>query len=336
MQTAVSFPPMRPQTLRNDDNDDDPSTEWPEIHEAIKAAITELDGKVVPKLNWSAPKDATWISATNSMECRTPNDIYLLLKSSNFITHDLQHPFDDCVDERIDTSSDPTPQLTLADIPYNLVLRKHFIMNPSVEFRCFVRRRRLLAICQRDLNYFEFLFSMTDDLRRVIQRFFDEKLRDTFPDESYTFDVYLPPPHRKVWLIDFNPWAPRTDPLLFGWTELLTMPEPDSRPRSESSSNSKAQNSSSPAKAMTESNSAPAPQGDPATSGLLPEFRLVKRDDPEAYGFNSPQYGAHKLPREVVDASKGGEGGLREFAERWKDILAKRQEADADSGDERP
>lgn len=52
---------------------------------------------VVPKLDWSAPKDATWISATNSMECRTPNDVYLL-KSSNFITHDLEQAFDGCED----------------------------------------------------------------------------------------------------------------------------------------------------------------------------------------------------------------------------------------------
>jgi len=52
---------------------------------------------VVPKLDWSAPKDATWISATNSMECRTPNDVYLL-KSSDFITHDLEQAFDGCED----------------------------------------------------------------------------------------------------------------------------------------------------------------------------------------------------------------------------------------------
>jgi len=30
-----------------------------------------------------------------------------------------------------------------------------------------------------------------------------------------------------------------------------------------------------------------------------PELRLVKRDDPEAYSFNTPQYSAHKLPKEV-------------------------------------
>lgn len=58
---------------------------------------------------------------------------------------------------------------------------------------------------------------------------------------------------------------------------------------------------------------------------FVPEFRLVRKDDPEAYGFSTPQYSAHKLPRDVVDASRGGESGLREFAEQWKEVQARRQ-----------
>ena len=71
-----------------------------------------------------------------------------------------------------------------------------------------------------------------------------------------------------------------------------------------------------------------------------PEFRLVRRDDPEAYTFNTPQYSAHKLPKDVVDASLNasadGEGGagLREFMTQWRDIVA-RQEGEGE-GDERP
>ncbi|KAI4134088.1 MAG: hypothetical protein LQ347_001822, partial [Umbilicaria vellea] len=104
---GIVLPPESHTTLDNDadsgifssaeddeasdsDAEDDPSHGWPEIHSAIRSTIAELGGSVVPKLNWSAPKDATWINAGNSMECRTPNDIYLLLKSSDFITHDLE------------------------------------------------------------------------------------------------------------------------------------------------------------------------------------------------------------------------------------------------------
>ncbi|KAF1967403.1 D123-domain-containing protein [Bimuria novae-zelandiae CBS 107.79] len=270
----------------------DPSTHWRETHEVIEAVIEELGGKVAPKMNWSAPKDATWIAATNSMECRTPNDIYLLLKSSDFVTHDLQHAFDDTADGETNMSEE-------ISTPYHLVLRKWIVLNPSVEFRCFVRDRKLIAICQRDLNHFEFLFKMEDKLRQSIQEFFDGKLRDTFPDPNFTFDVYIPPPHDRVWLVDFNPWALRTDPLLFSWMELLTLDTPV-----------ETQDTASPESEESE---------DDVIDLWQPEFRLIRRDDPEAYGFATPQYSAHKLPRDVVDASRGGEGMMREFAEQWKE-----------------
>lgn len=56
-----------------------------------------------------------------------------------------------------------------------------------------------------------------------------------------------------------------------------------------------------------------------------PELRLVETDDPAAYNFSSPQYSAHKLPKEVVDASASGAGGLREFAQQWNEMLNRRR-----------
>lgn len=64
-----------------------------------------------------------------------------------------------------------------------------------------------------------------------------------------------------------------------------------------------------------------------------PEFRLVKKNDPEAYSFSTPQYSAHKMPKDVVDASASGDG-LREFARDWKEILEKRQREDAESSED--
>ncbi|KAF2199441.1 cell division cycle protein-like protein [Delitschia confertaspora ATCC 74209] len=303
-----------------EEEEEDPSLLWRDIHESIQQMIQELGGKVVPKLNWSAPKDATWIAATNSMECRTPNDIYLLLKSSDFVTHDLEHAFDDCVEE---TTSKDSPE-----IPYHLVLRKQITLNPSVEFRCFVRRRKLIALCQRDLNYFEFLFKMQDQLRDTIQDFFDTRIRDTFPDESFTFDVYVPPPHKRVWLIDFNPWAQRTDPLLFSWLELLTLSDD---PRDQPSEARSGVSELAPGDDLNEDQPA---ESETESLEFIPEFRLVRRDDPEAYGFTTPQYSAHKLPRDVVDASRAGGGNLREFATQWKEALAKQQQADEEDSSE--
>ena len=229
----------------------------------------------------------------NSMECSTPNDIYLLFKSSDFVTHDLEHAFDDCVvDETIRTE----------DIQYVLVLRKWFKVNPSCEFRCFVRNRRIIGICQRDLNHFEFLFPLRDQIRDEILEYFDSVLKETFPDSDFTFDVYIPEPYDKVRLVDINPWAPRTDPLLFSWLELLTMEMPQEPLPNDSDVQVDAEE-------------------DVEDLGLKLELRLVRKDDPEAYSFASPQYSAHKLPKDVVDASIGGESSMRKFAEDWKKMM---------------
>ncbi|KAL1993799.1 hypothetical protein VTN49DRAFT_2468 [Thermomyces lanuginosus] len=307
----------------------DPSTEWQDIHQKIKDTIRELDGKVAPKLNWSAPKDATWISATNDMKCRTPNDIYLLLKSSDFVTHDLEHPFDDTVpDSEVTGDGSSKPDVDTTKVPYHLVLRKYFNLNPSLEFRCFVRDRLLLCMCQRDLNHFDFLFPMRDSLRERIQTFFDEKLKNTFPDPNFVFDVYIPPPHDRVWLIDINPWAVRTDPLLFSWLEILTMEVPSDKVEEDVARLS-----------LNGDNKSPDDKGDEKDEPVevvpwQPELRLVKRDDPEAYAFSTPQYSAHKLPREVVDASKIGPSAMKEFMDQWQDILNRQRQEDTDSSED--
>lgn len=245
------------------------------------------------------------------MECRTPNDIYLLLKSSDFVTHDLEQAFDGCDDDEE------------IDIPYHLALRKHVLLHASLEFRCFVRRRRLIAICQRDLNHYDFLGkdNMQQRLRKAIQTFYDDKLKDNFPDESFAFDVYIPPPHNRVWLIDINPWAIRTDPLLFSWKEILTLPEPDTE-------ESKTEHEQDDQEETEEEEDADE------DFSFEPELRIVNRNDPEAYGFNSSKYSAHKMPRDVVDASQNGGGGLREFAQEWKDIMARHESGAGDSSDE--
>ena len=301
----------------------DPSLHWRDTHDAIERTIEELGGKVAPKLNWSAPKDATWIAATNSMECSSPNDIYLLLKSSDFITHDLALAFDDTADQS--TTTDP-------EILYHLVLLKWINLNPSVEFRCFVRDRQLIALCQRDLNDFDFLFNMQDKLRQRVQDLFDSKLRDTFPDPNFTFDVYIPPPHDKVWVVDFNPWAMRTDPLLFSWMELLTMDVPEAQTQDKEDvvripiarAGGPVVISLDDIESASDSDES---DEDDVEEIWQPEFRLVRKDDPEAYGFTTPQYSAHKMPKDVVDAASGGEGMMREFAMQWQDAqrLAEQQ-----------
>lgn len=40
-----------------------------QLHAEIESAIEQLGGQVAPKLNWSSPTDALWISSYNSLKC---------------------------------------------------------------------------------------------------------------------------------------------------------------------------------------------------------------------------------------------------------------------------
>ena len=325
----------------------DPSQAWLDIHQKVKSTISELGGSVMPKLNWSAPKDAIWISATNSMVCTTPNDIYLLLKSSDFITHDLEQVFDDCEEDSEDESEgrnedeESSVDGYLSITPYHLVLRKMIsAYNPALEIRCFVRSRHLLCMCQRDLNHFDFLPRLIPKLRSLIQDCFDKNLKRSFPDESFVFDVYIPPPHDRVWLIDVNPWAPRTDPLLFSWLEILNM-KGEEQGGAEQLEDGVVRLSLNWNGSLNQMQGLHHEQGDEGEEEsedeeeniFTPEFRLVKWDDPEAYNFNTPQYSAHKLPKDVVDASADGEAGLREFMGTWREIVARQEKEDREEKD---
>lgn len=104
----------------------------------------------------------------HDLRCQTPADVYLLLKSSDFIIHDLDHAFDECVDVDLEGEqstgeesgaghevAERTERLALSDdtrsVPprarpqLELVLKKWFDMPKSQEWRCFVRGRQLLG-----------------------------------------------------------------------------------------------------------------------------------------------------------------------------------------------
>lgn len=198
--------------------DEDPSEqtiiapEFNEIDTGIKEAILDLNGSAFPKLNWRAPLDASWISFDGSLKCDSPNDIYLLLKSSDNISQVLFETFKHCEDEEGELQDG-----------FELVLRKWKDINPGMEFRCFVKNHKLIAISQRDIaSCYEFLAQNEEDICNDIAKFFNKKIAYKFPDSSYTFDVYRYA-SQKVLLIDFNPFGAQTAPLLFTWEELTNL-----------------------------------------------------------------------------------------------------------------
>ena len=142
---------------------------FPELTSQIQTALSTLSGPnnlgIMPKLNWSSPKDATWMNC-GSLKCTKVGDIYLLLKSSDFIVGDLEFSMDDCLDEDtagnqcgIEEVNDMVEGISITEEPkdhsdkgaatngsdiklnnfeYELILRKWCNLHPSMEFRCFV------------------------------------------------------------------------------------------------------------------------------------------------------------------------------------------------------
>lgn len=317
------FAPGPDEDISSDSEDEapaqmPPNRRFPELHQTIKDKIRELGGAVAPKLNWSAPKDAAWISPhQNTMKCTSPNDVYLLLKSSSFVSHDLEHAFDHCSPPSASSLSpaNNTPGLKFTPV---LVLRSFFSPLPSLEFRCFVKDRALVGITQRDLNHYGFLESLRPAIIQRAKELFNRRLRFTFPEGSFAFDVYMPEADYdddddnsrnrlgRARLIDINPWAPHTDSLLFDWGELLDLRVP--KPVLGVAGDGDAEDD------LT--------TDEDEEDDYEPEVRLVEKDDPAAHNFSTPQYSAHKLPKEVVDASMAGEGGMREFAQRWQRFVS--------------
>ncbi|KAM9335011.1 translation initiation factor eIF2 assembly protein [Symphorus nematophorus] len=186
--------------------------EFPEFNSKVLEAINALGGRVFPKLNWSAPRDANWIALNSSLQCHSLSDIFLLFKSSDFITHDLTQPFLVCSDQ---DSPDPV-------INYELVLRKWSELIPGGEFRCFVKENKLIAISQRDYTqYYQHILKQEEQICQAIQEFFSQHIQYNFLDEDFVFDVYRDSQGR-VWLIDLNPFGEVTDSLLFTWEELTS------------------------------------------------------------------------------------------------------------------
>lgn len=73
-------------------------------------------------------------TASGPLHCTSPADVYLLLKSSDLVSHGLDHA------RAYEPALSPFTM-----VPVELVLRKYIPINPSMEFRCFVRNNLLIG-----------------------------------------------------------------------------------------------------------------------------------------------------------------------------------------------
>jgi len=216
--------------------------------------------------------------------------VYLLLKSSDFVTHDLSADsvFDGCVD------SDGVPE---EGYRLELILRKWFAMDPSREMRAFVRDGVLVGISQRDTNYYEFLDEPSMQ-RKIVSSFVAHWAAHVQPKwtgpASYTFDVLLTRDLSRFHIVDFNPYAPRTDALLFTYVELAAL-------------------------------------FSAALSSPIPVLRVVdSRGHPTAMR-NAPEHQHNMVPLEALRLSEGR--NVEEFAAEWMDQVRRGAVID-DSDDE--
>jgi hypothetical protein len=63
----------------SDSDSEEDALPWPQrfpgLYAAVAAAISELGGAVAPRLNWSSPTDALWLSSSNSLRCTHPDEV---------------------------------------------------------------------------------------------------------------------------------------------------------------------------------------------------------------------------------------------------------------------
>ena len=267
----------------SDSEDDDGEVyEFPALDAAIRSTVDKYDGAVFPKLNWSAPLDAAWILPGSSLRCTTPEDVYLVLKSSDFVTKDVEQA------AQLGPAPESKPKL-------ELVLKRWFDMPRSHEFRVFVRSRRIIAIAQRDVTFYEHLQpeQQLATIRERISAFQAEHMDPKTDIDDYIWDAYLTRTMDRVFLVDINPYLPRTDPILFDWEELDHLASATQQPQQ-------------------------------------PELRLVTSHAQASQAL--PTYSANMVPRDVVDISSGQ--NIAQFAKEWSDQLAAATEHEHDD-DER-
>ncbi|KAJ6584919.1 cytoplasmic protein [Mycena capillaripes] len=280
------------ETTLSDDEDSEGEGEEGEEDEVRRFAFPELDsqireciktyGAVFPKLNFSSPKDASWILPQSSpLKCTSPADVYMLLKSSDFINHDLtaDSVFEGC-----------SPSTASPSYELELVLRKWYPVDRSRELRCFVRQSKLLGLSQRDTNYYDFLNEKRTRLGIVssVRDFWEKNIKTKWDGpQDYTFDFLLTRDLLRGHVLDFNPYAPRTDPLLFTYDDLHAL----------------------------------SLSSDPDTTL---ELRVIDSRAHPAATSNAPAHQHNMIPFEALSLSSGRD--IEEFADAWKEGIVQSME----------
>ncbi|KAF1317849.1 Cell division cycle protein, partial [Globisporangium splendens] len=305
------------------------------VREQVEATLRRFKGKVFPKLNWSCPRDASWMLGT--MQCVNFEDVFLLLKSSDFVVHDISEVYAGCTaldaivpqSQQGEVSADEEVAAAVA-VPVTrngpeevyLVLKKWCSFYDSMLFRCFVVNHSLVGVSQRNCDeYYAFLFDQQDHLCELIYSFFEKHFfREStdgatkkqraksaiFPDADFIFDVYVDKQNR-VYLLDINVFGAVTDTLLFTWDELLELREANTRSRNVSAGNDSDDD------------------GEDAVQDVV-DFRIVESEQ----AIRPNPLSGYRVPTDLVDHLAGG-SGFEAFIEQVKRDNANVGDSDSSS-----
>ncbi|WWC88313.1 uncharacterized protein L201_003221 [Kwoniella dendrophila CBS 6074] len=265
----------------------------PKLNAAIREVLEKYDGAVFPKLNWTAPKDAAFIlpqTASGPLHCTSPSDVYLLLKSSDFISHDLdpERAYSGCEEHSMADSNQPKLEL---------VLKRFEEVIPSREIRCFVRNNILIGITQRDNVFYDHLQSEETRIKisDTVRAFWEDEIRENYTGrDDYIFDLYLSPNLSSAKIIDFQPYRLSVDSLLFTYEELLSILETSLEPIS------------SP--------------GQDTKQDRLPIFKIIDCKSHPSVSRNAPTYQSNMMPLEMIELSQGR--SMEEFKDAWDQAVA--------------
>lgn len=166
------------------------------------------------------------------------------------------------------------------------------------------------GICQRDPNYYDFWNEHGTQAKvlEAVTRFWEENIKGRWeqtdgnctyiltlypsiphtPFSTDTFDILLTRDLTKAHIIDFNPYAPRTDSLLFEYEELLDI--------------------------LTEATFAAT-----SPNGFEPALKVVDSRSHPAAAQNAPIHQHNMVPMEALALSGGR--NVEEFAEAWQEQL---------------
>jgi hypothetical protein len=288
----------------------------------------------------------------STLRCTTPADVYLLLKSSDFVSKDVNQLRELEMMDRLDHDSQNAP--TSASDPSTsairpiLVLKKFFAIPTSHEFRCFVRAGQLICISQRDTGTFFDHLQERDfqiKVRKLLLSFFHTVLSPTglagsiptspFPIKDYVWDAYISRDMSRVFLMDVNPFLDRTDALLWTWEEVEEVASKqlrgdidfDEEEDDDDDDDGVDDGEETVMRIFTDGREPILirPNGQGAAQTLprperipLPRLRTVTSRAQTTQSF--PTYARNMMPSDVIDAAQGN---IAEFARDWHRELEK-------------